>query len=53
MFLLIEVDNQNDVGNNELNRYLVSGKPIIDKFIGDKDWRIQCRGSNVHPATKK
>lgn len=49
MWLLIEVDDQQDVGKNEKNRYLLSDNlSIVDNLTSVA---IIAIGSRVHPAT--
>jgi hypothetical protein len=53
MYLLIEVEDQKDIGNNEKSRYLVDGDRFeminVLESIGLVD--INCRCVKVHPAT--
>ena len=50
MWLLIEVDEIEDVGTNEIERHLVD-KPTLTGFVWEKNWEYKCRGVPVHPAT--
>lgn len=51
-WLLIEVDDISDVGVNELKRFKMSGKPIMNRSSRFNNAIITCDGNEVHPATK-
>lgn len=53
MWLLIEVNHVADVGKNEARRLLIKGEPIIHSQYASTTNMINCRGSDVHPATKE
>ena len=52
MWLLINVDDVTDVGNNEKKRYLLSDHLTVADGDGPGAMAVIALGTEVHPATK-
>lgn len=53
MWLLVEVENQEDVGKCEQTRYIFDKEPQIDGWVGVHGLDIKGHVKLVHPATSE